>query len=404
MIRIINHKNQAMINAQIQSDFEPEELLFLGMRTLAFGRRKEEQKRYYHTLPIEHTAIFPVSFREDGKEFVYKNASRIWLAQPLYNTMFQNDEVKADFSVDKIGEKKKVIILNCLDSCYGHCLDKLFNAQRHLEEHKDYGLILIIHPSMKSLVPEGVSEIWEVDISFVDINNRIQGFDAFIKTEMKRFSEVHLSKAKMYLDYSKIDISTFARCKPFSEEESTQKVIQLTLILREDRFWLKNIWIQYLYLASIKFGLKRYLNWVFVVVQNRNFRKVAKRLKQQTDKIVIKAVGLGKSGKLGGYVEDLRESKEDYLKNESCRDQIYAQSHIIIGVHGSHLLIPTALASSFISILPDYKIDGYSEDFIPRYKNIQKQVLLGRFLQANTKTRIVVHHVINMIKKLSHSN
>lgn len=395
MLELIDHKKEVKIASDNYTDFAVDELLFLGMRTLAISN--QQGLLQYRTIPIEHTAMFPVFFNQSGSQFQFEERSRIWLAQPLYDSMFKHESVQAIFKVEKLKESSKVIILNCLDACYGHALDKLFNAQRHLEVHSEYGLVVIIHPSMRQLVPDGIVEVWKVEVPFSAFEMRIEGFDEFFKSEIKRFDQVQLSKAAMYLDYSKIDISIFTKCKSFPEEKFHIKPIQIVFVLREDRFWLINSWNQFLYLVATRFKLMRYLKGYFVSIQNRNFRKLAKRLKKSMGDMKLIAVGLGKTVSLGKNIDDKRETLSEYLKYESERDQLYATSHLVIGVHGSHLLIPTALAGSFISLLPDYKIEGYSEDFMPRYENIQKQVLLGRFLPSAISTKTLSEHIHKMI-------
>ena len=396
MIELINHKENVIVADSVIPNFEVDELFFHGMRTLALGEQKGI--KHYNTLPIEHTAMFPVSFKVDGSDFKFEERSRIWLAEPLHDAIFNNKPVDGDFKIEKIKTVQNALILNCLDACYGHALDKLFNAQRHLKQHTDHGLIVIIHPSMKSLVPNGAAEVWEVGLAFQDFNSIIKGFDEFVKTQIKRFEKVYLSKAEMYLDYSKIDISMFAKCHPFPEENLSKTPIEITFILREDRFWLTHSLNQLLYLAVVKFKLLKYSKCYFSYLQNKKIKQLVQKLKSAKQEFHFNVVGLGKTGSLGKLIEDLRESKTDYMKHESQRDQIFSSSHLVIGVHGSHLLIPTALSGSFISLLPEYKIDGYSEDFMPRYDSLQKQALMGRFLTAKSGVSILFKHMNTMIK------
>jgi len=403
MIELIDHKKTVNINVQIEPEFVSEELLFLGMRTLAKGSKNGSKHKYYHTIPVEHTAQFPVSFRDDGQEFDYDESSRIWLAATLRKAVFSGKEVTANIHIEKMQEANNVVILNCLDSCYGHALDKLFNAQRHLARHTDYGLIMIIHPSMKCLIPTGVSEIWEVDIAFKDLDMKVKGFDKFIKSQIAKYDKVYLSKADMNLDYSQLDVGLFTKQTPFSYKKMYEEPYHITLIVREDRFWLRSSLNQFLYLAARKFHLMPMATSYFVFIQNGNYKRLSKYLSARFPGIRITALGIGDKGSLGKNILDKRQDYDAYRKNETARYSIYANSHLILGVHGSHMLLPSALAGSFINIHQNYKIPHFSEDYIPRYDMAQRQAFLGRFMSDKNNANTIASHIEHLLTGLHHT-
>ena len=402
MLEVVQKNGRFVTNNSFENGFEADELLFAGMRTMAVGKLPNSKTKQYHTIPIGHTADYPVSFNETGKNISFPEESRLWLANPLIEAICHSQAIEADISVQRNYEAREVIILNCLDSCYGHALDKLFNAQRHLEHSPEIGLIMIVHPSMNCLIPNGVAETWVVNASFSDFEKRIKGFDHFVKSKIATYEKVFLSKASMHLDYSQLRIQDFVKKKPFAFEKLGSKPITVTLILREDRFWLRSKFSKLLYFICIKYKIIRYLNWVFSALQNRNVRSLAYELKKYIKGVQISAYGIGTPGKLSSSIIDLRENYTDYRTHEEERYAAYAISQMVIGIHGSSMILPTALAGSFISLLPEHKIAHFSEDYIPRYANSQRQTFLGRFLPDTQSPKLIAKHAFEMLGKKWH--
>ncbi|HTF81648.1 MAG TPA: hypothetical protein VL947_07980, partial [Cytophagales bacterium] len=77
---------------------------------------------------------------------------------------------------------------------------------------------------------------------------------------------------------------------------------------------------------------------------------------------------------------------------------LYAQSHIVIGTHGSHLLIPTALAAGFIEICTEDKICHISEE-IAMIRHPKYMHFLGRFVEETCSVRLLYIHVTHMLSE-----
>ena len=88
----------------------------------------------------------------------------------------------------------------------------------------------------------------------------------------------------------------------------------------------------------------------------------------------------------------------DEREKEWCG--IYAKSHLIIGIHGSNMLIPTSLAAGFIEILPKHKIPHMTQDMLLSHSS-RYAIFLGRHLDEFTSTALVKTHVISMLKDFS---
>ncbi|AHM60672.1 hypothetical protein D770_12075 [Flammeovirgaceae bacterium 311] len=379
-----------------------EDLLFLGVHTLLRQRNEEDGKEYYYSLPLGYTSFYPVSFCADGSGAQYHPQAADWLAKPLIDSVVQGSGSTVSIEKKRLKPASgRVVILNCLDDCYGHVLVKLMNAQHYLADPA-LDLILIVPQIFIWLVPEGVAEVWSVKAPLGELKGVLKNFDAFIKEELYRFSEVFLSPASTSVDYSKIDFSHFVKVSPFAMQRFTEERPLITFIYREDRFWLTGRADANLYLAAQKFKFLPKVKAYFIHRQNKLFQQLASALKQQIGDVDFAVVGLGTTGSFPADFRDMRAAHgqvTEATELEWCRQ--YSSSHVVVGVHGSNMLIPSWLSAGFISLVPPYKIINQAEDVIPRH-NPQNQLYLGRFLPTSTSPALVAEHLVAMIRYFPH--
>lgn len=396
MIKLFPKNNLQSLSPCCGHQVEPNsDYLFLGIHFLVKSFCGKCGQGYFCTLPVGHTLRYPICITEDGHVF---NRIKIpdWLVDPFLMAFKEQNQSKLSIIKKKThNETGRVILLNCLDYCYGHVFWKLLNAERHLRQ-AGFGLVVIIPASFIWLVPEAVEEVWVVEGPIKQFKKGIQNLDGFIKEQIERFDEVYLSRAYVHLDHTEINIENFVKTKKFDLNVFDQAKPIITFVMREDRFWIKNRIDELFYKLCIKFRLLSKFKLYFVRRQNGLIRKTARALKKQLPDCLMFATGLGNSGKLSKIITDNRVDVID-LQVEKAWCEIYAQSHIVFGVHGSNMIIPTSLAAGFIEILPDYKIPNLSEDILISSET-RYTLFLGRHLSSFSKPALVVKHMVNMIK------
>lgn len=373
-------------------------VVFQGIHVLADCSCNNCGQKFWFTLPAGHTISLPVKIGKGGNLFDYPEEAEAWLARPLIDSIFkyQKEEVVLERKVILASNKKKAILLNTVDSCYGHVFTKLWNARLLVNKEPDKDVIVLVPYQLAWLVPEGVTEIWLVKAPSSKLDKFLANLDGFVKKELERFDSVALSPAYPHLDVAGIDIESFVKTNRFDLAQFTKATPQITFSLREDRFWHTSVVEFLLYKGSVKLGLLPYFKRYFVWQQNRLVCKTAKLIRQQLADVKVVATGLGRSGNLGACLNDQRtENITAEVEAQWC--SVYAGSHIVIGVHGSNMLIPTALAAGFIEILPRYKISNITEDIIMSYKS-RYTLFLGRHLDQYVSPSLVAMHIISIIK------
>lgn len=325
---------------------------------------------------------------------------RNWLTEPFIQTYQAVEGSSASYEVvSQIrSTKTKVTVLDCLDSCYGHALFKLFNAARF--ENAEERTVVIIHANLQHFVPDYVEEIWLVKTDFSNQDHRLEGFHEFVRNQLTSYEQITLVGADMALDLGEIDLTAFTKVAPFDFDRFADgKPYQLTFLLREDRMWLTSKLDQWLYLVWRKTGssiLKNYLQ--------RKERSNYRRLIHQVNRVIPAnwmAIGIGK-GLTYSFLNDQRMDYLEFTKNELKWCQQYAGSHLCIGVHGSNMLIPSYLSGAYISLIPSFKVANYSEDFLPRKEPIQRTLFTARNLPASITPRELASHVVSILQGYRH--
>jgi hypothetical protein len=247
---------------------------------------------------------------------------------------------------------------------------------------------------MRWLLPDKVDEVWSFDASFRDLEKFLSNLDEEVKKNLlQRFSNVFISKAFTHLDLEKIDIKNFLRMDRFNLNKFSDTPQRITFVLREDRFWHRYPLEFFVFKVFLKLRLPKR---IFIWRQNSLVNRLTRKIKKKLPEVEIYATGINRTGRLSSMITDLR-LKTISVENERHWCELYLKSQIVIGVHGSNMLIPTALAGGFIEILPRHKIRHIAEDTLIK-RNSRYTLFLGRHLDQFASPSLVSDHAISMLQ------
>lgn len=398
MIQIIPHISLELTCPECGSvSVAIQKLVYPGIRFLADCKCSSCGFEFLNDLPIGHALYYPMKLGKENLKVYGHNIK--WFSQPLLSS-YINQNTK-DIRIDKkvFRESSDIVLINCLDYLYGHVLLKLFNAQFYLDKYPEKGIVVLIPKSFEWLIPDGVAEAWSVDIKLKDTRNWYVALDEFIQKELKRFSSVRLSPGYSHPPTHKLDISRFTGVAPFDLDSFEKKTPAFTFIYREDRLWHSNSFEYFLFKVFKKLKCEKYVKRVFLSIQNRKISQLFKRLLKEFPQGMFTIAGLGKTGSFPEFITDARsKSVTDVIEKEWC--QIYSNSHLVLGIHGSNMLLPTAHAAGFIEILPSDRIGNITQDVFARY-NDRQMLFLGRFVNEYSKPRELAAIATNLTKGFS---
>jgi glycosyltransferase involved in cell wall biosynthesis len=351
---------------------------------------------FFQVFPIGHTIDEHLSIGKFNDRFYPVNYEQPWLFNTLIkgNKEVQKKEVHIKKQVFEIYED--VVILNTLDFLYGHVLLKLYNALYHLEHETNIGLIVIIPKAFEWLIPKGCAEAWIVDLKLSELVYGYESIQRFVAQEFNRFDRIYLSKAYSHPDFSKIDITKLTGIPPFNIKTFSSRKPVFTFILREDRWWFPSIIDYIIYRIARKLKSLSGVGRILAHRQNRLVKKTITRIRKQLPEAEFYIAGLGETGNFDGYAHDERTVNVSTEK-EIAWCGLYARSHVVIGVHGSNMLLPTAMAAGCVEILPQDRYGNMVQDISVRY-NDRRQLFFYRFVDQYASAQSVASKVIGMIR------
>jgi hypothetical protein len=379
------------------NDTKVNDIVFQGIHILADCLCEGCGLEFYSDLPTGQALYTPVSFGKNNNK-LYDKYNVGWFSNPLFESYISKNDDPINIDKKVFKTTKKVIILNCMDYLYGHVLLKLFNAEYYLDRYKDYGLVIIIPKNFGWLLPDGISEAWLIDQNLKECKNWNSNIENFFKKETERFSEIYLSLAFSHPDPSGISIHKFAKHKEFNMDNYLDD-INITFITREDRTWETDGSLEDNKLISKffgKFNIRIDARKSKIKKQNKLIEKLAMHLRKTLPDIKFNVAGLGKSIKFSSCVNDLRETAvDDDIEKTWC--SIYSKSQIVIGIHGSNMIIPSALCGGIIEILPENRYGNIVQDIFTRYER-RKSLFFYRFVDEHSNPKRIAAVALSMIK------
>ncbi|WP_333197727.1 hypothetical protein [Microcoleus sp. S28C3] len=321
-----------------------------------------------------------------GEVFAADTYKKEWLGKPLLNSLQNPQPEKLEFVKEIFKPCNRVIILNCIDHLYGHSLLKLLNAQRHLEGNSDCGLVVIVPKFLRWMVPDEVAEIWTVPISLKNGQNYYPSFAEFVEEETKRFDEIYVSEAHSHP--SQFDITRFTRVPKHNFDN---KEIKITFIWREDRLLVNRLLFRVLRKIDRRAMSLR--------LQNFKIQQLFEKIRLQVPEAQFAVAGLGTKTKFPEWIEDYRvESFNEKIEKEICH--LYSESRLIIGLHGSNMLLPSGHAGMTIDLI-DERWGNFAQDILYQESDPRMATFRYRFLPYQTTNDTLAFIAAVMVLKWS---
>jgi len=359
------------------------DFLITGMRNLADFHCPQCESEFYGDLPAGQALYTPVLLDKKSGA-VFDNYDVEWFSGWLADSYKQRTKEPLRFEARKFSQvKNKVVLLNCLDVLYGHSLLKLLNAQHYIDYQPDVSLIVMIPPFLEWMLPEGVAEAWVVDLPLrrgIEWNDWLAGE---ISERLESFSEVYLSVAFSHPHSEDFDIERFTRISPFPLENfgKHRKNPVVTFIWREDRLWeTANSSV------STRFEkIKQHLGISpkRINEQTNKVIKFAECLRGEFPLLDFSVVGLGEANDLPDWISDLRLTKMD-AEAERAWCERYSRSHLVVGVHGSNMLLPSAHAGGVIELIGEERWGNFLQDILFRRSDAREMFFRYRFVPHST--------------------
>lgn len=350
-----------------------------GMRNLADLRCPECGREFYGDLLAGHGLNYPMLLdKQTGK--VHDPYKVEWFADWLRNSYANRSKEPLGFVEEDFRPVRSPLLLNCLDTLYGHCLLKLLNAQHYLEHRPDLDLVVLVPKMMRWMVPDGVAAIWTVDLPLGRGTEWNDWLAADLRGRLEPYAQCWLSVAYSHPHPKHYSIERFTRVQPFPVGEWYERLNTptVTFIWREDRVWSAARPPTRLRRLTARLRAKVGLGDPYVE-QRQRVILLATQLRQAFSALDFAVVGLGKQGGMPAWIDDLRRTAiDDKVEKTWC--ERYARSHVVIGVHGSNMLLPSAHAGATVELMPPERWGNMIQDLLMPDMDCRETLLRYRIM------------------------
>jgi len=341
-----------------------------GMRNLADLRCTACGREFYGDLAAGQALYTPMLLEKPTGE-VHDPHGVGWFAGWLRDSYARRTDEPVPFEVqERRAITRHVVLLNCLDTLYGHSLLKLLNAQYHLERRAEVDLIVLVPSFLAWMVPDGAAQVWSVGLPL----RRGAEWNEWLAREIRRrveaFERVSLGHALSHPRPDEFDIERFTRVTPFPLDEWDARLIRpaVTFIWRDDRPWLaptaggappnRRERLRRLMAPPIRPEAR----------QSELVSELAEALRRDLPALDFAVAGLVEAsvrGDLPAWVKDMRRHELDAEAERGWCER-YAASHVVVGVHGSNLLLPSAHAGGVVELIGPERWGNFTQDILFR--------------------------------------
>lgn len=259
------------------------------------------------------------------------NWYRAWFAEAMTDTAGIDPPILIDQRRPING---RMVVVNCLDGVYGHFLDRIFCCQAIANRLPGIGILAIVPRAIAWLVPDYVDEVWVVDAPFRDQRRRMPGLARKFEERIAALDDVYL--AHMFTENC-VDIERFTKIAPYRFDRPPAPIApKLTYVWRDDRCWT--------YRGNPAPGTDHNAQQAELV------SALANRLRLEIPRLDVAVIGHGTSQKLQPGIADLRFDVHDAANDRAAIERC-AQSDVVVGVHGSNMILPAAHAASAVELV-----------------------------------------------------
>jgi hypothetical protein len=131
--------------------------------------------------------------------------------------------------------------------------------------------------------------------------------------------------------------------------------------------------------------------------QERSVAQLALHLRQSFPRLDFAVAGLGQRGRLPEWISDMREAQINESTERAWCER-YACSHLVVGVHGSNMILPSAHAGAVLELLPSDRWGNLLQEILPRTTDPRDALLRIRFLPLASSAASVAEAALALLQ------
>ena len=287
-------------------------------------------------LPANHGLYTPLVFDPHTGALLGDTSLEWWAGSlPTLCRGPRREDAPLEVEVFRPGAER-IIFLNTLDFVFGHSLLLLLNAGVYLDRYPDHGLIVIVTPELRRYVPAvGMAEVWTLDVPPGETRHWHANLDARFAARTGAAEAAFVARALSLPAPERYDLRRHGLTPTTPAVGPVAAAPTVLFTYRGSRLW-GGSWSS----------------------ERRRLTRLGKWLRRVWPAVRLEIVGHAPlPAPVPGWTDATRRAGaagDDYDADLLRR---LGASDLVVGVHGSNLLLPSAVAPRVIELVP---LDKYA--------------------------------------------
>jgi hypothetical protein len=303
---------------------------------------------------------------------------------------------------------RRICLVNALGNCWGDALATVakLNALGDLGET---GIVVLTTPNLAPHLPEFIAEAWLVDgYNHADAATWNPALADQVKSEVQRFERCVIPAIFQLPTVTPSEVRSLSGVTPFDRTRWDERLAEaptVTFMWRDDRCWAPELptghWSHsgLAYRRGIGRLIRYWKTWRSKLapgIQARRLNQFGRLLQQALPSVDLAVCGVGRLGRLDPWIKDLRTESAGEAQNRLWCERA-ARSHLLIGVLGSHMVLPGGHSGGMIDLVPNDFLRNVLTDQLVTTPDKREALFLYRNLPLSTSPVALAEIVVSML-------
>jgi hypothetical protein len=364
-----------------------------GMRPLAALSCDGCGHEYFGDLPAGNAMHAPTLLDRESGETYQPDGESYFFAKWLRESYDERTDKPVEVITEGLDGVEEPAVLNCIDALYGHALLKVFNVQQFVES-ADEDVVVVVQPNFEWLVPDAAAAVVTVDLPLGRGYEWNEALAAAFRDLFAEYEGLSLCCVDPHPHPSTFDIERYTGVEPLDVEQWPDPPV-VTFVWRDDRCWSplppwaivedrldERTPIELKGREPVDAVGKR-LDDISRRIQRRKVLSLESSLRERFPDMTFVVAGVAKPGGLPERITDLRTPAPDEATERRLCQQ-YAGSTVVVGVHGSNMLLPSAHAGAAVELLSNRRWGNVLQDLVVRSEDAYDALYTTRLLPIGT--------------------
>jgi hypothetical protein len=306
---------------------------------------------------------------------------------------------------------RRICLVNALGNCWGDAVMTVAKLNA-LTRAEDVGIVVLTTANLAPHLPKDVAEAWFVDGSHAETSFWNEALTEAVKAEVSRFDACHVPTIFQLPSVTQQEAAALTGIVSFDRtrwDAALEQAPTITFLWRDDRCWAPELYrtARVVERVARQYPLGRVTRLftrakvhLDVRRQVRRVNVLARELRRSLPRVDFAVAGQGTHGRFSSWITDLRRRQSNADANRLWCERA-ARSHLLIGVLGSQMMLPSALAGGVIDLVPSDRLRGALTDWFVTSDDVREAVFLYRMLPLGTDAISVAETAISMLVNYS---